>query len=107
MSVVPPVARIGADRLIGALRAPVEVGPAAAHAPATTSFMELLSRGVDAVETKVSQADAMAQSFALDDSIPVHQVTYALEQAHLSLAMMMQVRSRLLEAYQQLMALQL
>ncbi|MEI9997600.1 MAG: flagellar hook-basal body complex protein FliE [Rhizomicrobium sp.] len=68
-----------------------------------TSFADLLSGGIDAVNTKVLDADKIARAFALDDSIPVHQVTFALEQARMSLELMTQVRQRLLDGYQQLM----
>lgn len=71
------------------------------------SFADLLINGVNAVEAKLSSADAAAKAFVFDDSVPVHQVTYALEEARLSLELMMQVRGRLVEAYQQLMGMQL
>ncbi len=75
--------------------------------PATSSFSSLLANGLENVNGKVLNADAMARAFTLDDSIPVHQVTYALEQARLSLELMTQVRTRLIEGYQQLMNMQL
>ena len=71
------------------------------------SFGRMLVDGINGVSDKLSTADATARAFALDDSIPVHQVTYALEQARLSFELMLQVRSRLLEGYQQLMNMQL
>ena len=45
--------------------------------------------------------------FAVDDSLPVHRVTYALEEARLSFELMLQVRNRLLEGTQQLLNMQL
>jgi flagellar hook-basal body complex protein FliE len=77
--------------------------------PATSgpSFGNMLLDGVNAVSDKAASADKMVRAFALDDSIPVHQVTFALEQARLSLELMLQVRSRIVEGYQQLMGMQL
>ena len=75
--------------------------------PGTASFAQLLENGMQDVSAKVVQADNMVRAFALDDSIPVHQVTYALAQARDSLELMMQVRNRLVESYQQLMNMQL
>jgi len=49
----------------------------------------------------------MVKAFALDDSIPVHQVTFALEEARLAVELAMQVRTRLLESYRELMNMQL
>lgn len=78
--------------------------PPASNAP---PFSSLLINGLEGVSAKINEADNMVRAFALDDSIPVHQVTFALEEARLSLEMMLQVRNRLLEGYQQLMNMQL
>jgi len=78
-----------------------------AYVQPQASFGRMLVDGINGVSDKLSSADATARAFALDDSIPVHQVTYALEQARLSFELMLQVRSRLLEGYQQLMNMQL
>ena len=56
---------------------------------------------------RVADADAMVRSFALDELIPLHQVTFALEEARLSIELMMQVRARLVESYQRMMEMQL
>jgi flagellar hook-basal body complex protein FliE len=77
--------------------------PASAGMP----FAQMLSNGIEEVNAKQLDADKMVHAFALDDTIPVHQVTFALEQAQLSLELMLQVRNRLLEGYQQLMNMQL
>lgn len=70
-------------------------------------FSQQLLGAVDQVNKKVIHADVMVQAFALDDSIPLHQVTYALEQARLSVELMMQMRARLMEGYQDIMRMQL
>ncbi len=71
------------------------------------SFADMLTQGIEQVQTQVDEADRLSRAFILDDSIPVHQVTFALEQARLSMEMMLQVRGRLLEGFQQLMNMQL
>jgi flagellar hook-basal body complex protein FliE len=71
------------------------------------SFGSMLLDGVQEVNRKVIDADHLVQAFALDDSVPLHQVTFALEQARLSTELMMQVRARLLEGYQEIMRMQL
>jgi len=73
----------------------------------TPDFAALITQGVGDLERKVERADRLAHAFVLDDSIPVHQVTFALEEARMSLDLMLQVRTRFVEAYQQLMAMQL
>lgn len=83
-------------------------GPAAASpAGQPGSFGRMLLDGVEGVNQKLINADAQVAALALDDSIPVHQVTYALEQARLSFELMLQVRSRLVESYQEIMRMQL
>jgi flagellar hook-basal body complex protein FliE len=70
------------------------------------SFQQLLSAGLDATNTKIAEADRLVAAFAVDNDIPAHQVTFALEEARLSLEMMIQVRNRLVEGYQQIMNMQ-
>jgi flagellar hook-basal body complex protein FliE len=104
MSVAPVPAAgsiAGLERLLGAQ-------PGASPAPAGgESFRSMLLDGVASVDRKIGAAEAQVRAFAIDDSIPVHQVTFALEQARLSLELMLQVRSRLVEGYQQIMGMQL
>lgn len=105
---------IGIDP-IGAIAAPTAathaVGPAAHNALPQPSegvdFATLLTNGIGAVDAKVAHADALAAQFAVDDSVPVHQVTAAIEEARLSVEFALQVRSRLVEGYKELMNLQL
>jgi len=83
--------------------------------PATTSaqpaghasFAQMLLDGIASVNHRVANADAMVRAFTVDDSIPLHQVTFALEEARLSMELMMQVRARLVESYQRMMEMQL
>jgi len=70
-------------------------------------FAQLLNDGIETVNGQLIDADAQIRAFAIDDSIPVHQVTIAMEQARLSFELMLQVRNRLVEGYQQLMNMQL
>lgn len=102
MSIAPIAAAGAAD-----LSTSMAIAPSPVFGVGGGSFAQLLAQGVDHVSQKVTEANAMVQAFALDDSIPLHQVTYALEQARLSVELMMQVRGRLLEGYQELMRMQL
>ncbi|MEH0198332.1 flagellar hook-basal body complex protein FliE [Caulobacter sp. CCNWLY153] len=85
---------------------PTTIPTAASRAP-EASFSRLLAEGVDGVNDKLIAAEDMATAFALDDSVPLHQVTYALEEARLSFELALQVRARLVEAYQELSRMQL
>lgn len=70
-------------------------------------FASIISRGLADMEAKVAKADQMVTSFALDDNVPVHQVTIALEEARLAVEYAIQVRQRLVEGYRELMNMQL
>lgn len=71
------------------------------------SFSDMLLNGIQGVDRKVADADHLVRQFAIDDTIPVHQVTIALEEARLGVELAMQVRARLVEAYRDLMTMQL
>jgi flagellar hook-basal body complex protein FliE len=100
-----PIAPVTSLTATGLLDPTAAAAPAQVGAP--ESFARMLLDGVDQVNQKVLDADKMVQAFALDDSVPLHQVTFALEQARLSTELMMQVRARVLEGYQELMRMQL
>ena len=78
-----------------------------ASAQTGASFASILRSGLESVNDKIATADGLVRQFALDDSIPVHQVTFALEEARLSVEFAMQVRQRLTETYRELMNMQL
>lgn len=103
VSAIPPVTPLGADPLITSLGVsqPTQAAQGA-------GFGDILASGLKQVESKIATADDLVRQFALDDSsVPIHQVTYALEQARLSVELAMQVRSRLVEGYRDLMNMQL
>lgn len=67
------------------------------------SFGDILMSGLRGVDEKVATADNLIARFAVDDSVPVHQVTIALGEARLAVDLAMQVRARLIEGYRELM----
>jgi flagellar hook-basal body complex protein FliE len=79
--------------------------PQQAVSPST--FSEMITQGIEATSTKLIEADRMVAQYAVDPNMPLHDVTYALEQARLSFELMIQVRNRMLEASQQLMNMQI
>ena len=109
MSGIEVIAAVGtpgvdATALLGA--APLS-SPSANVAATPGSFADLLLTGVQQVDRRVSSANELVRRFAIDDSVPLHQVTYALEEARLSVELAMQVQTRLIEGYRQLMNMQL
>jgi flagellar hook-basal body complex protein FliE len=91
---------------VGSAEAPLALrigAPTAQPAPSGVGFGEVLMAGLRGVDAKIATADKLVQQFAVDDSVPVHQVTMALEEARLSVELAMQVRTRLVEGYRELM----
>lgn len=70
-------------------------------------FGAMLTEGIAGIEAKVASADALVREFTLDDTVPVHQVTMALEEARLAVDLAIQVRERLVEGYREIMNMQL
>lgn len=81
--------------------------PSQAQAQAPTGFADLLTGGLRQVEGKLATANDLVRQFAIDDQVPLHQVTFALEEARLSVELAMQVRARVLESYREFMNMQL
>jgi flagellar hook-basal body complex protein FliE len=81
--------------------------PASPAQQGQISFGDILASGMREVEAKVATANDLVRQFALDDSVPLHKVTYALEEARLSVELAMQIRGRLVESYRELMNMQL
>lgn len=102
---------VGAVGAIGDMGAPMALRLEGLQPPMppqpTVSFGEVLMSGLRNVDAKLANADALTRQFAVDDSVPVHQVTMALEEARLSVELAMQVRTRLLDGYRELMNMQL
>ena len=85
-----------AMRLGGATAAPAAQANGA-------SFADVLMTGLHNVDQKVASADKLVQQFAVDDSVPVHQVTMALADAKMAVELAMQVRTRLVEGFREIM----
>lgn len=73
----------------------------------SVSFGRMMLDGIGKIDAQIKTSDQLAAAFAVDDSIPLHQVTFALEQARLSTELLLQVRNQLVEGYQEIMRMQL
>jgi len=104
MTEINAVSAIGAQTAALAAAPPSPAPPAA---PATSSFGDLIAGGLHQVEERVNTANDMVRAFAVSDSVPVHQVTIALEQARLSVELALQVRTRLVDGFHEIMNMQL
>lgn len=81
--------------------------PAAAGAPAGIDrFGSLVSQGIEQVNGGLVAAQVDMQQLATGNSTDLHRIMIHLEQSQLSFQLMMQVRNRLLDAYQDVMKMQ-
>lgn len=80
-----------------------DVSSVAAPQAGGASFADVLMTGLRGVDQKISTADTLVQQFAVDDTVPVHQVTMALAEAKVAVELAVQVRTRLVEGFRELM----
>jgi len=82
-------------------------GATGASQPAGTSFLDSLGDALGQLNTQLNGADAAMASFASGGSADLHTVMLELQQASIGLKTGIAVRDKLLEAYQELMRLQI
>jgi flagellar hook-basal body complex protein FliE len=70
------------------------------------SFDEVLKTAFQSVDRLQKEANQAIQHLAVDGSINVHQTMIAMEKADLSFRLMLQIRNKLVDAYQELMRMQ-
>lgn len=80
---------------------------ARSSADATAGVGPWLAAQFDRVQTDLDHADQQLQALASGEEPPLHQVMLALEDARLSLQLLVQVRTRLLEATQEILRMPL
>jgi flagellar hook-basal body complex protein FliE len=91
------------------LGGPSEVPGAGAPAPAKTggaSFGDVLKDSLSQVNALQQEADGAIKSLATGGTSTLHDTMLALQQAELSFKLMMQVRNKIVEAYQEVLRMQ-
>lgn len=90
------------------LQALVAGAPATAPppAPASGSFGQVLSQMVQEVNTKQAASSQAVQDLIEGQNVSLHQAVIAMEEASVSFQLMVEVRNKLLESYQELMRMQ-
>lgn len=90
--------------LLASARSNPAFSPASAHGQGTVaSFGQLVGEGLDGINRQLTAGQVDLQRLAVGDAQNLHQIMINLEESRLSFQLMMQVRSRLLEAYQDIM----
>lgn len=102
----------GIDNLLSQLRSTAGTTAAksvdnAAASAGGTDFAQVLKNSIDQVNSAQQQAQSMTQDFSAGDpNTNLHEVMIALQKANVSFQEMVQVRNKLVSAYQDVMNIQ-
>jgi flagellar hook-basal body complex protein FliE len=80
--------------------------PRAADDAGETSFGEVLKSSLDEVNRLQQKADAAITALATGENVTLHETMIAMEQADVSFRLMMEVRNKIVEAYQEILRIQ-
>jgi flagellar hook-basal body complex protein FliE len=97
---------VGPGDLLGSASASAAPAMNGADRPGS-SFLDALGEALAGLNDQLTAADAAAADFAAGGSTDLHDVILALSEAQLGLRLGVAVRDRLLEAYQDVMRLQI
>ena len=99
-----PIPPVGPGQIPGIAGFAGAAGPEAAPAP---GFSDALGQGLQQVSALENSADVMIEDVATGGPTKVHDMMVATSEAALAVDLLVQVRDRGLEAYQEIMRLQL
>ena len=71
------------------------------------SFQDLLSSSLQNVEAQSAQSQKAVQQFLSGESDDIHKVAIASQKAELSAELFMQIRNKVISAYQEIMKMQM
>jgi len=71
-----------------------------------TSFQDMLSNSIDGVNRLQQEADLAGRELAIGKVENIHDVMISMEKASVAFRMMVQVRNKMLDAYREIMRMQ-
>ena len=80
---------------------------AASGRPPETSFGDLLANAIDNVEHAQNQSNQAIEKLQTGESRNIHEVMIAMEKAGISMRLMVNMRNKIVEAYQEVMRMQI
>jgi flagellar hook-basal body complex protein FliE len=89
--------------------APAEIGqpsPLAPAQPAGDSFASMFGKMVSEVNAQQNFSAQSVSALQSGQNVPLHQAVIAMEEANVSFQLMVEVRNRMLDAYQEIMRMQ-
>lgn len=75
--------------------------------PVGDSFGSVLGKLISDVNTKQNSASEAVSGLQGGQGVPLHQAVIAMEEANVSFQLMVEVRNKLLDSYQELMRMQI
>jgi flagellar hook-basal body complex protein FliE len=72
----------------------------------STSFSDILKESISKVSELEKEADEQTQKLVKNETQDVHSTMISVQKADLSFQMMMQIRNKIIDAYQEIMKLQ-
>ncbi len=85
---------------------PVEISPATASAEQSGKFLDTLQHSIDQAEGAQGDATSQVTQLLNGKGADLHSAMIAVEKADLSFQLMMQVRNKIVQAYQQISGMQ-
>lgn len=85
----------------------IQNAESSSNAAAPAGFAEVFATQMQSVNGEVAKAEAVLQSLAAGENIPLHDVMITLEQARIGVQTIIQIRNRMVEAYQELSRMQI
>lgn len=71
------------------------------------SFSELLSNAINGVDNSIKASEGATQSFVSGKSDNIHEVMISMQKAQLSFQLMVEVRNKAIETYQEISRMQI
>lgn len=92
---------------VSAIRPPDPVGPLRPAAAVQGGFSSVLSGALHTVDGMQKSAEAEIGRFLRGEGVDLHQVALAQQQAQLGFELFLQVRNKAVQAYQEIMRMQI
>ena len=81
--------------------------PATSTQPSSDTFSTMLGQLVSDVNTQQQVSAQTVSALQGGQNVPLHQAVIAMEEANVSFQLMVEVRNRMLDAYQEIMRMQI
>jgi flagellar hook-basal body complex protein FliE len=101
------IERIGASPLAAVSAAPASGGSSIGAVDVSKGFGEFLNDALNSLNEQEKTVDELNKAFIKGELSDVHQLTIASEQAQIALELTVQVRNKAVEAYQEIMRMQI